>query len=95
MQALLKMLMDEGQEHVCSFWAPLGSNDAAKRRLVAQLHTLDASCPEGLQAYLRSATRLLAEAQEGANPYEGCKVSVPEGARQQPRHRGLNHISIS
>ena len=79
-QALLKMLMDEGQEHVCSFWAPVGTNDAQKRRLVQQLTALDSACPQGLQAYLRNAKRLLQEAQDGANPYEGCTVSVPEGA---------------
>ena len=50
MQSLLKMLMDGGQEHVCSFWAPVGTNDDAKHNLVQQLTQLDGACPTGAAA---------------------------------------------
>ena len=79
MQELLKMLMEEGQQHICAFWAPAGTRDAEKKVLVQQLLAADGTYPGGLRAYIRSAKQLLTASKEGRNPFEGCRVSVPDG----------------
>ena len=74
------MLLDEGQAHICDFWAELGIQDTEKKRLMAQLMDLDGTYPGGLRAYLHNSRRLLKGSRRGDNTYEGCKVSVPEGS---------------
>lgn len=79
LQGLLQMLMEEGQRHVCAFWAPAGTKDAEKKALVQQLLAADSTYPGGLRAYIRNAKQLLEASKRGLNPFEGCRVSVPEG----------------
>jgi UDP-sugar pyrophosphorylase len=73
------MLLEEGQQHICAFWPPVGINDAQKKALTKQLMDADAICPQGLQAYIQSARRLLEDSKLERNPFEGCRASVPEG----------------
>ena len=50
-----------------------------RRRLLLQLHSLDASISGGLVGYVRRAAALLKDSQEGKNPLEGFTPSVPAG----------------
>ena len=50
-----------------------------RRRLLLQLHSLDASISGGLVGYVRRAAALLQDSQEGKNPLEGFTPSVPAG----------------
>jgi UDP-sugar pyrophosphorylase len=79
MQALLRMLMENGQGHVIAFWAVLGQRDAQKRALVSQLLSLDSSYPGGLRTYIGNAATLLKSSQRGDNPYDGYTPEVPTG----------------
>ena len=51
----------------------------SRRRLLLQLHSLDASISGGLVGYVRRAAALLKDSQEGKNPLEGFTPSVPAG----------------
>lgn len=79
LQALLQMLMEEGQGHVLGFWAEVGTHDDRKRTLARQLATVDAAYPGGLRAYITNARRLLDAACRGDNPYDGYVPEVPSG----------------
>lgn len=79
LQALLQMLMEEGQGHVLGFWAEVGTHDDRKRTLARQLATVDAAYPGGLRAYITNARRLLEAACRGDNPYDSYTPEVPAG----------------
>lgn len=79
LQALLQMLMEEGQGHVLGFWAEVGTHDDRKRTLARQLATVDAAYPGGLRTYITNARRLLDTACRGENPYAGYVPEVPSG----------------
>ena len=55
----------------------------SRRRLLLQLHSLDASISGGLVGYVRRAAALLKDSQEGKNPLEGFTPSVPAGHELQ------------
>jgi UDP-sugar pyrophosphorylase len=78
----VRALLAEGQAHLFAAWPPRGAADDRKRALLAQLRALDAAYSQGgLAGYVRNARRLLAAAKAGANPFDGCVPSVPEGER--------------
>ena len=54
-----------------------------RRRLLLQLHSLDASISGGLVGYVHRAAALLQDSQEGKNPLEGFTPSVPAGHELQ------------
>ncbi|KAG2447470.1 hypothetical protein HYH02_007398 [Chlamydomonas schloesseri] len=80
-RALVAALLDLDQGHLFEGWPEKGTDDAPKRRLLAQLAVLDASYHGGLAAYVRNARQLLADSKEGVNPFEGYVPSVPSGER--------------
>ena len=76
---LLKELVERlGQEHLVEGWQQ-GVDEEGKRRLLLQLQALHASINGGLLAYVRRARALLRDSQEGKNPLEGYKPSIPTG----------------
>ena len=72
---LVEKLIEAGQAHLFADWDPPGVNDEAKAAFLASLHKIDGNYPGGLVSYISNARKLLAEAQEGGNPFEGF---VPE-----------------
>lgn len=53
------MLLQEGQTHLMSAWAPYGTNDNAKRSFARQALQLDNNYPGGLREYIRKGKELL------------------------------------
>lgn len=68
------------QEHLFSSWPPLGTDDAEKITLLAQLQFLDMECGHGgLKDYIVRAKHLLEESKNGVNPFEDWEPEVPQG----------------
>ncbi|XP_057727491.1 UDP-sugar pyrophosphorylase 1 [Arachis stenosperma] len=78
-QELVKMLLDNGQEHVFRDWPGPGVDDDKKKAFIDQVTRLDSSYPGGLQAYIKNAKQLLADSKAGKNPFDGFTPSVPTG----------------
>ncbi|KAG5050451.1 hypothetical protein JHK85_011554 [Glycine max] len=78
-QELVKMLLDNGQEHLFRDWPAPGVDDDHKNAFFDQLTRLDSSYPGGLEAYITNAKRLLADSKAGRNPFDGFTPSVPTG----------------
>jgi UDP-sugar pyrophosphorylase len=72
---LVTKLVDAGQQHLFADWDAPGTSDAAKTAFLAALTKIDGNYPGGLTGYISNAQKLLAEAKEGNNPFEGL---VPE-----------------
>ena len=74
-----------GQAHVLAAFD--GASVEDRRRLLAQVAEMDANYPSdaqgrsGLSAYVAHARELLADSAADKNPFEGYKVSLPEGER--------------
>ncbi|KAL9313661.1 hypothetical protein ACSQ67_019113 [Phaseolus vulgaris] len=78
-QELVKMLLENGQDHLFRDWPPPGVDDDHKKAFLDQLTLLDSSYPGGLESYIKNAKRLLADSKAGNNPYDGFTPSVPTG----------------
>ncbi|XP_014502085.1 UDP-sugar pyrophosphorylase 1 [Vigna radiata var. radiata] len=78
-QELVKMLLENGQDHLFRDWPPPGVEDDHKKAFFDQLTLLDSSYPGGLESYIKNAKRLLADSKAGKNPYDGFTPSVPTG----------------
>ncbi len=74
-QELIATLIEAGQKHLFAEWDAPGTNDESKAAFLASLEKIDGNYPGGLTGYIANAQKLLAEAKEGANPFEGF---VPE-----------------
>jgi UDP-sugar pyrophosphorylase len=74
-------LLTQDQAHLFQAWPPLGTSDNDKLRSLSQLKSLDTSYPGGLVQYIKNARKLLEDSRTGANPFEGCIPSVPQGER--------------
>ncbi len=74
---LVDKLMDAGQGHLFADWDPPGVNDEAKAAFLGALHKIDGNYPGGLVGYISNARKLLAEAKEGGNPFEGFVPHQP------------------
>jgi UDP-sugar pyrophosphorylase len=77
-QRLIQTLLDAGQEHLFADWDEPGTNDDAKAAFLATLSRVDTSYPGGLTGYISNARKLLAEAKEGNNPFEGFVPEQPD-----------------
>ncbi|XP_058753226.1 UDP-sugar pyrophospharylase-like [Vicia villosa] len=78
-QELVKMLLNNGQDHLFRDWPGPGVDDDEKKAFFDQLVLLDSSYPGGLEAYINNAKRLLADSKAGNNPFDGFTPSVPTG----------------
>ncbi|KAK2390414.1 UTP-monosaccharide-1-phosphate uridylyltransferase [Trifolium repens] len=78
-QELVKMLLNNGQDHLFNNWPTPGVDDDEKKAFFDQLVLLDSSYPGGLVAYINNAKRLLADSKAGTNPFDGFTPSVPTG----------------
>ncbi|QHI68780.1 UTP--glucose-1-phosphate uridylyltransferase [Tichowtungia aerotolerans] len=76
-QELIQKLLNAGQEHLFADWDAPGTNDDAKTTFLTTLARVDNSYPGGLTGYISNARKLLAEAQKGANPFEGLEPHQP------------------
>lgn len=76
--ALVTALLDAGQDHLFAGWDAAGAETEKKTRFLETLATAHASYPGGLPAYITNARRLLKEAAEGKNPFEGCTPEQPD-----------------
>ena len=74
-QELIQALLDAGQSHLFADWDSPGTNDEAKSAFLETLARVDNAYPGGVVGYISNARKLLAEAQEEKNPFEGF---VPE-----------------
>ncbi|CAN0177881.1 unnamed protein product, partial [Discosporangium mesarthrocarpum] len=72
-------LLDLGQDHLFDSWPGPGIGDEDKRRLMDQALELDAKYPGGIATYVTKARRLLKEAADGVNPFEGFVPKIPDG----------------
>jgi UDP-sugar pyrophosphorylase len=77
-QTLIKKLLEAGQEHLFADWDAPVTNDGAKESFLASLKRVDDSYPGGLPGYISNARKLLAEAKEGSNPFEGFVPHQPD-----------------
>ena len=75
---LIERLKAAGQGHLFADWDPPGVNDEAKAAFLASLRKIDDSYPGGLAGYVSNARKLLAEAKEGRNPFEGFVPHQPD-----------------
>ncbi len=100
-EALLNTLLDEGQHHLFQAWPAPGTDDDAKRAMLATLARADAAYPGGLRSYVVNARTLLASARAGANPYANLvpqRPTLEDLSELGPRLRhyenlGLEHAS--
>lgn len=77
-----EFLLELGQHHLMVNWPAPGTNDADKKRLLAQIALLEKQmAPAGLKGYVQRAQVLLEESRTGVNPYDGFIPKVPSGAR--------------
>lgn len=77
-QTLIAELIDAGQDHLFADWDAPGTNDDAKAAFLAALTNVNASYPGGLTGYITNARKLLAEAKQGDNPFEGFAPEQPD-----------------
>ena len=77
-QELISRLIDNGQRHLFSSWDGPGRAEAEKTAFLDSLAKIDRSYPGGLIGYINNARRLLAEAREGKNPFEGFVPEHPD-----------------
>ncbi len=74
---LITKLVDEGQQHLFADWDAPGTADESKIEFLAALTKIDGNYPGGLTGYITNARKLLAEAKEGNNPFEGFEPHQP------------------
>ncbi|HEY5621335.1 MAG TPA: UTP--glucose-1-phosphate uridylyltransferase, partial [Pontiella sp.] len=63
--------------HLFAGWDAPGTNDDAKKAFLESLQKIDGNYPGGLKGYIANARKLLAEAREGKNPFEGLTPEQP------------------
>ena len=83
-QLLVNLLLDLGQDHVFDGWDHKGVNDDCKHALLAQVGRLDRGYPGGLRGYISNARKLLVDAKQGVNPFNGWVPSMPSGTQLTP-----------
>lgn len=71
-------LIDAGQGHLLEQWDSAGDKTEEKKSLVVNLMTADNAYPGGIAAYIDNARRLLAQAKEMVNPYDGFFPYQPD-----------------
>jgi UDP-sugar pyrophosphorylase len=76
-QQLITKLVELNQHHLFAGWDGPGTADAEKAAFLESLQKIDGSYPGGLEGYITNAQKLLAEAREGANPFDGFEPQQP------------------
>ena len=74
-QQFIQTLQNSGQGHLFMDWAPAGTDDAEKAAFFEALTRVDNAYPGGVVGYISNARKLLSEAKDEKNPFEGF---VPE-----------------
>ncbi len=77
-RALVEALFAEDQAHLFAGWDSPALDDSQKRGFLDALHLVDKSYSGGLIGYIRNARKLLSDAAEAANPFEGFTPHKPE-----------------
>ena len=77
-QSLINKLVENGQQHLFNGWDGPGQADAGKAAFLDSLTKIDGNYPGGLVGYIANARKLLAEAKEGGNPFEGLVPHQPD-----------------
>ena len=77
-QQFIQTLLDAGQEHLFAGWDRAGVNEEAKTAFLETLMRVDRAYPGGVIGYISNARKLLSEAQEGKNPFEGFVPEQPD-----------------
>ncbi|MDD7984115.1 UTP--glucose-1-phosphate uridylyltransferase [Lentisphaera marina] len=94
-QELFTKLIENNQSHLFADWDAPGTNDDAKVNFAETLEKTNTNYPGGLTAYITNAQKLLAEAKEGKNPFEGLtpeqpsKVDLSEFGAEYDRYEAL------
>lgn len=76
---LIQKLLSLRQGHLFQGWDDPGTRDREKIAFLEQVYEQDQNYPGGLSTYRENARRLLEASKRGDNPFDGYKVSVPEG----------------
>jgi len=87
------------QGHLFSHWnSTKGDDEKKKRTMMNQLELLDKNYqPGGLCQYIKNAKKLLKQAKEGQNPFDGWHPSVPRGENVEygsKKHRELEKVGL-
>lgn len=87
------------QGHLFSHWnSTIGDDEKKKRTMMNQLELLDKNYqPGGLCEYIKNAKKLLKQAKEGQNPFDGWHPSVPRGENVEygsKKHRELEKVGL-
>ena len=96
----LKLCSNEcDQGHLFSDWDSTSrGDDEKKKKMMHQLELLDKNYqPGGLCEYIKNAKKLLKQAKEGQNPFDGWHPSVPKGENVEygsKKHRELEKIGL-
>lgn len=77
-QDLINKLVENGQQHLFDGWDGPGTADAEKAAFLGALAKIDGNYPGGLGSYIANSRKLLAEAREGKNPFEGFMPEHPD-----------------
>jgi len=77
-QELINTLVENGQQHLFDGWDGPGKAGEEKAAFLESLAKIDSNYPGGLVGYIRNARKLLAEAKEGKNPFEGFVPEHPD-----------------
>lgn len=88
---------NEGRFNATTAVSSLCGNIGA-RKLLSQLVAADHTTAGGLKDYIQRGQRLLKESSEGVNPFEGCKVEIPQGEKLEAgkqQHMGAFHLDES
>jgi len=88
---LVEKLIDTGQQHLFANWDPPGTNDDAKVAFLESLAKVDGNYPGGLTGYISNARKLLAEAKESKNPFEGFVPRQPDTVDLTPFDAVYDH----
>ena len=76
-QELARLLVESGQAHIFTDWAPAGEAQEEKTLFFSQVRRLSANYPGGLEQYISNAKALLTSASKGENPLQGWVPSPP------------------
>ncbi len=77
-QELINQLVENGQQHLFDGWDGPGKADEKKDAFLDSLAKIDLNYPGGLSGYIKNSRKLLAEAKEGKNPFEGFVPEHPD-----------------
>ncbi|MFH1541366.1 MAG: UTP--glucose-1-phosphate uridylyltransferase [Elusimicrobiota bacterium] len=74
---MVELLLDLNQGHLFLKWDNPRVNGDRKIKFLEQVYRLNNGYPNGIRGYWNSAKRLVIEAKEGKNPFEGMTPKIP------------------